>query len=186
MSIIVNPEGRSRLGNLSIRHLANKLLDESGAMPSSETELVDMSKVLKYLDFSYFEFDPADSPDMKNVKGAVIHKDKKVFLNSSLSPQEKNFSLAHEIGHILLHKRDDKVDFLHHILEEVHVDEIEANVFAYDLLMPIRFFRKNISMPGGVSALAEFYCVTEKRIKKRMSFEERINKNLEAKLAAQG
>jgi len=183
MSISVNPDARPRLGNLAIRQLANKLLEASGAMPRSGEELVDLSKILSHLDFSYFEFDPRTAPDsMSNIKGAVIHEDKKVFLNSDLTPQEKNFSLAHEIGHIVLHNKGDKIDFLHHSLDEVPVDEIEANVFAYELLMPIYFFVMKSKSDITTEELAKFYCVTEKRVKKRISFEKRLNETLESKL----
>lgn len=181
MPTIINPEERSRLENLSIRHLANKLLDDSSALPVTEDSVVDTGKILDFLGYSYYEFDPSEN--ISNIKGAVIHADKKVLLNSGLSPQEKNFSLAHEIGHIVLHKGGDKIDFLQHSLEEVHIDEIEANVFAYELLMPIYHFRTKLKNNHDLTTLAEFYCLSEKRVNKRIEFEKRLSHKLQSLLS---
>ncbi len=62
-------------------------------------------------------------------------------LNESHSPTRRRFSLAHELGHFLLHKGDvfvdAKVNFRNR-LSSLGIDreEIEANAFAAELLMP--------------------------------------------------
>lgn len=178
---------RPRLQNLTIRHFAEELLTDSGAMPISPNETVQLDKVLDYLEFSYFEFDhtieSSSGVDMSNIKGAVIHGDKKIFLNSTLSPQERNFALAHEIGHIKLHRNSDKIDFLKHQLPEIPAEEVEANIFAYDLLMPNHLFHRNVKhFSGNIKELAKFYCLTEKRIQKRIKFEKTISDSLNRKL----
>lgn len=170
------PTSTPRLDNLAIRHHALKLLDDSDSMPSSQNDTVKLDKVLKHLGYGYFEFDSTNDTSMENIKGAVIHNDKKIFLNYSLSPQEKNFALAHEIGHIILHGKEDSIDFLKNELPEIPITEIEANVFAYELLMPNHFFKMNLTrLSNDTKKVAEFYCLSEKRTTKRIKFLERMN-----------
>jgi Zn-dependent peptidase ImmA (M78 family) len=76
-------------------------------------------------------------------------------VNSLHSPTRQRFTIAHEIGHLLLHADE--------LPEEVHVDhvfmrrdsrsaagtdhrEIEANAFAADLLMPTQFIERDLQI----------------------------------------
>lgn len=75
----------------------------------------------------------------------------KVDVNIS-TPQRKRFVAAHELGHFFLHDRlefhlDDEKTLSWNRLEEVHkrgIQEIEANDFAGELLMPEQVFRNFI------------------------------------------
>lgn len=177
MTSVFNSQKRERHPNLAIRQSANILLDDCEATPASNDESIDMEKVLNHLNYGYFEFDPTD--ETSNIMGAVRHRDKKVFLNSSLSPQEKNFALAHEIGHIILHRDSDKIDFLKHTPDEFCIEEIEANVFAYELLMPSQHFGSNLKKYNhNYKLLADFYCVTKNKIKKRAYYENKLRKQI--------
>jgi Zn-dependent peptidase ImmA (M78 family) len=80
-----------------------------------------------------------------------------VGINSLHHPNRQRFTLAHEIGHFVLHRDD---------LEDVHVDkfvlqfrdktsskgqnlkEIQANRFAAELLMPEEFLRRDVKEVG--------------------------------------
>lgn len=73
----------------------------------------------------------------------VVGKDKgAMVINKHHSTTRQRFSIAHEIGHALLHQdlRDEFVDKIHYrkTLEEpiIQQEETEANVFAASLLMP--------------------------------------------------
>lgn len=61
-------------------------------------------------------------------------------------PGKRRFAIAHELGHFELHKDNSKTnicndrDFLNWYREKI--DEIEANIFAVELLMPLDLFRK--------------------------------------------
>jgi Zn-dependent peptidase ImmA (M78 family) len=84
-----------------------------------------------------------------DVSGLVLRKGKEIIIgvNRREVPARQRFTLAHELGHALLHYgeevRFDK-DFRVNLRSEtsgfgVDVEEIEANFFAACLLMPQRF-----------------------------------------------
>lgn len=65
-----------------------------------------------------------------------------------IHPGKRNFILAHEIGHFILHKN------LHALFSDTHKTlsdwykngphEVEANTFAAELLMPSELFKKKL------------------------------------------
>lgn len=92
-----------------------------------------------------------------DVSGLLIRRGSSAVIgvNSSQAEVRKRFTIAHEIGHLVLHSASE--------FEEVHVDkgfrvqfrsavsataedvaEIEANAFAAGLLMPEAFLREDI------------------------------------------
>lgn len=84
------------------------------------------------------------------LSGFLMHDSGEVILgvNSLHSPRRQAFTIAHELGHHLLHPRTNFVD--HKILyfrdsrssQAVDTQEMEANEFAAELLMPSRFLAK--------------------------------------------
>ena len=63
----------------------------------------------------------------------------KIYLNSNQIASVKNFTLAHEIGHLVLHKNSDsfRIDLQDYSDEaDPYNQETEANYFAGSLLMP--------------------------------------------------
>lgn len=86
---------------------------------------------------------PYDATGYHDVSGMLYRSatDTVVGLNENHSETRRRFSLAHELGHFLLHKGevfvDAKVNFRNR-LSSMGVDreEIEANEFAAELLMP--------------------------------------------------
>jgi Zn-dependent peptidase ImmA (M78 family)/transcriptional regulator with XRE-family HTH domain len=56
-----------------------------------------------------------------------------IFINDSLPPDRFRFTLAHELGHIIMH------DFPHEMME------LEADAFASELLIPEKEFRESIA-----------------------------------------
>jgi Zn-dependent peptidase ImmA (M78 family) len=91
----------------------------------------------------------------RNRKAAVIG------VNARHHPNRQRFTIAHELGHFLLHRES--------FYEEVHVDraikvmlrsdlssqgvnieEIEANAFAAELLLPAEFLKQDLAELGTV------------------------------------
>ena len=105
---------------------------------------VDLSKVLKAVDVTAIlycdAFFDADSPRLRGSDGFVtkIGGKKAIYLNEEKgTTQRRRFTMAHEIGHIVLDHpitpiiyRNSEVD------ENQSPTEIQANIFARDLLMP--------------------------------------------------
>ena len=87
------------------------------------------------------------------------------------SPGRINFTLAHEFGHYLLHRKDHPEDVKCSQQEMVHWDseygqiERQANEFAATLLMPLGDFRRQIALRAkptldDIGCCAERYCVS--------------------------
>jgi len=101
--------------------------------------------------FSYF-----DPKTNKNIIG----------LNSSHPSNRRRFTLAHELGHILLHKHEagglhvDEHDIRFRFRDPVSADgsdarEREANAFAAEVLMPKRFLEQEQALRDGLSVTNE-------------------------------
>jgi Zn-dependent peptidase ImmA (M78 family) len=68
----------------------------------------------------------------------------KIYIKTSDNPFRQNFSVAHEIGHYILHKKnfvDEPEQFWRDEAEKKSDEELEANFFAAELLMPEEIFR---------------------------------------------
>lgn len=97
-------------------------------------------------DFSGFLFRSSDSPPVIGV-------------NSNHAPNRKRFTIAHELGHLLLHSKSGvHVDQAIVMMRDsrasagVDEDEIEANRFAAELLMPRDFVEADLEALGPIHA----------------------------------
>lgn len=90
-----------------------------------------------------------------NVSGFILREGETpiIGVNSYHPSVRQRFTMAHELGHFLLHKENgihiDEADFLFYrderSSEGTDVDERDANFFAATLLMPEEFLRKDIA-----------------------------------------
>lgn len=79
-------------------------------------------------------------------------------INSAHSPTRQRFTLAHELGHYFLHpSAETRVDIGHGVRfrdessgEGVDPAEVEANLFAAELLMPTEFLLRDLSKIGSL------------------------------------
>ena len=85
------------------------------------------------------------------VSGMLVIKDGRTIIgiNESHHPNRQRFSIAHELGHYLLHREQSSV-FIDAVYyrdqtssEGSRAQEIEANAFAAELLMPERVVREH-------------------------------------------
>lgn len=126
-------------------------------------------KIANRLGFTVTEFSP--TPETQSVSGAVDHGKKTIFVNESEHPGRKRFTIAHEIGHIMLHAQDgDHVDYRGE-MEYGAADqpkEREANIFAGALLMPKGAFEAIWqAYSGNASLVASHFQVTPSAVKVR-------------------
>lgn len=95
-----------------------------------------------------------------------------VGLNVSHSKTRQRFTLAHELGHFLLHKKnegglhvDDRDFFIkfrdHHSSDGSDHEEREANAFAAELLMPSSFLKRDAEELGEGLSLSDETAVRE-------------------------
>jgi Zn-dependent peptidase ImmA (M78 family) len=93
--------------------------------------------------------------DLGEISGLIFREGNQVIIgvNKSHSDNRKRFTIAHELGHFFLHSENplyvDKVFAVklrdHVSSEAIDKDEIEANAFAGELLMPSKFLKEDFS-----------------------------------------
>lgn len=111
-----NLRRKFKLGNEPVRNIVN---------------LIEANGVVVYMwDCPYDEF---DGVSLISDKGNHI-----IIVNRNMSNDRKRFTLAHELGHILMHQN---VDF---IISESRDREKEANAFASEFLMPSQAMKSQL------------------------------------------
>lgn len=66
-----------------------------------------------------------------------------IFLNQNLSEQEKNLVMSHELGHAIMHRKENCYFIRNKTLLLNSKNEIEANTFAAELLIPDEVILEN-------------------------------------------
>lgn len=163
----------------AIQKRAKELLEEHGVSAAP----VPVERIAKGLE-AQLRFSPLDD----ELSGMVYVKDGTpiIGVNALHHPNRQRFTLAHEVGHLVLHRAE--------ITKQIHVDkgfrmlmrnaasaagvdemEIEANFFAAELLMPEEFLARSlqgqsfdIDDEGAVSALAREYKVSTAAMRFRL------------------
>lgn len=122
------------LPKAEVQQKANELLAEVGILGEIP---VPVEKIVEYLGFECYLFKP--NANTIDIAGAVNHQNKKIFINESDPPKRQIFTVAHEIGHILLQSdQEDHIDYRRYNVTDKK--ESEANYFAGCLLMPENIF----------------------------------------------
>jgi Zn-dependent peptidase ImmA (M78 family) len=123
---------------------------------------VPILEIADKLGYDVFYFDVNQTN--RHISGAVIYGKDGSRGNILINPEEpesrKNFTLAHEIGHIVLNHNDDGriVDQRSDILNPKNgTREWQANEFAAELLMPEGEFKRQWGINKSMAMLAEFF-----------------------------
>ena len=157
-------------GNIAVRNKALSLLEKARAFGDGP---VRMSRILDTIGLQYSEFTP--DRDTQLILGAISHKEKTIYINGEETEASKHMTLAHEIGHAVLHPKECLIDFRattqDHLTAEEKIKEREANVFAHELVMPYpEFVRIYKLFKGGVEEIAAHFLVPTKNVLKRIEF----------------
>ena len=114
---------------------------------------VEVIKIANHLGYKVCELIDAD---INGISGKVCHKEKIIYINPADIKTRQRFTIAHEIGHILLHATSNS---LHHRIEDKtiniysdSVEEVEANRFASILLMPTLEFQRQWSLANSLTS----------------------------------
>jgi Zn-dependent peptidase ImmA (M78 family) len=140
----------------TLEEKANKLLSDSSVSRAP----VPVERIAEQLNIEV-----RYAPGMRDVSGALIQDGDSVVIavNSAQHENRQRFTIAHEIGHYVLDRKDTKLHFdedfsvsYRNSLSSAATDksEIDANQFAAALLMPASFIRKDLMRltPNGTSA----------------------------------
>lgn len=115
-----------------------------------------------------------------NVDGFIEYPQKntekiKIYLNKNRPPERKKFTLAHELGHYVLHHdnkkmyRVDEVDYSKD--DEETKKETEANYFAASLLVPEEKLKSIMALSkGDVNIAAKYFGVSKPVIENRIKW----------------
>ena len=104
-------------------------------------DMVDIANIVRQQNYNVF-IDDLDS----NISGYVDHDNKEVVLNKNETPERRRFTLAHELGHIILNANDNSIQHRDNIMNsqlDIYANdnnEVEANYFAGCILMPRNVF----------------------------------------------
>ena len=114
-------------------------------------DMVDIADIVRQQNYNVF-IDDLDS----NISGYVDHDNKEVVLNKNETPERRRFTLAHELGHIILNSNN-RIQHRDNILNnqlDIYANddkEVEANYFAGCILMPRNvFIREFNSIKGDI------------------------------------
>lgn len=125
---------------------------------------VDPKAIAEFLGFTVLLY---ELPDTTSGLTFIEEEVKAIGVNSRHAPTRRRFSIAHELGHYLNgHKSYDSggthVESQPSYLDPQQRQEIEANEFAAEMLMPTDWLKRDVAElgPDGV-ALARRYGVSE-------------------------
>jgi hypothetical protein len=122
------------------------------------------------------------SPLKPNVSGLIEPSDSapsgfRIRINRHELPERQRFTLAHEIGHFMLHRDKIGGGIVDNIMYRSNLSsryEVEANKFAADLVMPIHHVRRKLNELGGmvsdetVIALSNHFRVSQAAMRIRL------------------
>src|SRR5579872_3999410 len=144
-----------------IEATAYDVLDETFGSTLSITLPVDMIKVVKSqgVDLVVGAFEGDD------ISGILDRENKKIYVSSSESYQRKSFTVAHELGHYLLHRDKTQEIFYRSDAQDLNpegkdIEETEANWFAASLLIPSNMVNKYYSVVRTADELAVIFGVS--------------------------
>ena len=111
------------------------------------------------------------TPEEKKSKNTTC--DAEIYINSQQTPTVKNFTLAHELGHFLLHKNASsfRIDLQDYSAEGDPLNqETEANYFAGSLLMPKEKLLKSFEKANSLDEVAEMFAVSRPAVEARVKW----------------
>ena len=147
-----------------ISHRAERLLVDSGCQNQLP---IATDKIAEHLGYEALGFFPSEIT--QNVSGVVDHEKKKIAVNKTESARRQHFTIAHEIGHVVLHQGESVVDYRNSIDNPMTQKEVEANRFASELLMPSMFFYEYwTTFKGSIDKMASKFGVSDSAIEIRM------------------
>ncbi|MEK7572092.1 MAG: ImmA/IrrE family metallo-endopeptidase [Patescibacteria group bacterium] len=121
--------------------------------------------VISYADFSAI-------PRGNEIAGFIDLKQNKIVVNEDDAPNRQRFTIAHELGHFIMHQNFIKNNKKYTVLlrrplknHNYSSEEQEANCFAASLLVPKDILRNYSELPNGISA--SLFAVSEDVIKYR-------------------
>lgn len=143
----------------NVQNRAEEILRQHGFV-SAPIDVLKLAKILGLAVYSVRFSNPDISGGIK-----FLDKGAEIYVNVNDSWNRKRFTIAHEIGHYVLHKDDFEEGFYETIdmfrnTSNHEKREIEANEFAASILMPRDLVRKEWGIWGSTEILADIFKVS--------------------------
>ncbi len=141
-----------------------------------ENPPIDLVGLLKFLDLEYIEFDPAVIPikdiEPNKVSAFIEYSTNTIMYNKTHPKTRLRFSIAHEIGHYQLNHKSFPHETEYNPKSSM---EIEANIFAAELLMPAFLIEKeSINSKTDIQRIADKYKVSFEAADLRIRLDSRL------------
>ena len=161
-----------------INHIEDKTLAILKNVGITKTSDIDLIKIANYL-----QVDVQSANLETDISGLFVIKENKAYIryNENESVHRQRFTIAHELGHFVLHKdiplfvdKNEKIMFRNSLSSTGEImKEREANAFSAALLMPKLFIEKEIlaitEKHDIVTFLAEKFNVSSQAMSFRLS-----------------
>ena len=163
LAVLARPDYRRAMSE------AARLLREAGVdEPPIDPVSIARDNGVKVL---FVEFDAAHD----NISGFFDFEENTIFVNKNEFPLRQTFTVAHELGHKILHSEwakssEYKILMRDQLFNGDDPHEKEANVFAANLLVPRRMLDKYWKV-ASVEQLSRLFAVSVPMIKNRLSLE---------------
>lgn len=154
-----------------IRSVVRRLLDRPDIKGTPPINVGEVARKLgiEVVERSSFELGSSE----EEVSGLLLRTDGRTIcvINQDHHRNRKRFSLAHEIGHFLLHPfQESYVDRRFYARDKgsqegTHPQEMEANAFAAELLMPEDLMKKEVPYPLNVFEDEKEVCRLARRLR---------------------
>ncbi len=143
----------------SARYLAKKLIKDS----KISTAPISLQKVIEYLQTIY-TLDVHKVSLSQSISGLLVvcrevdQEYATIGFNENHPWCRRRFTIAHEIGHLLMGHTCNK-----NLFDKLH-NETEANTFAAELLMPKQFLKNDFKKTPNIPDLAKVYLVSQESL----------------------
>ncbi len=148
------------------KRIDSVVADVKARMDDEYYPLVGLDVMAERLGIKVYEADLTDISG--SLSGFITYDDPatkshpEIFIEESMSPGRKKFTLAHELGHHFLHQgmklRLDNLDYSSNSKDTL--EEIEANYFAATLLMPRELLLRLIDQKKSVEEISDYFQVS--------------------------
>lgn len=158
------------------RQAAEKLIRESKILLEAPIMLNDIIQHLR----TRFDIDVHGKDMSDKFSGILVTKDNTfgILYNSSMSKNRIRFTIAHELGHLMLcHQFGKEIVYeKYNLNKQIDWWELEANTFAANLLMPQKLLQKDTKnlKKGDIPLLSKKYLVSEAAMTNRIYFSNQL------------
>lgn len=140
----------------------------------------DIKKIVAYYKRKYQTDNPFEIADAMNILVQIgdigsrsgcymyLRRNKCIWINENLEGNEKNFVMAHELGHAILHPKENCYFIKHKTLLLNSKTEQEANSFAINLLIPDDVILERTHAGYTIEQISRFLGYEERLIELRL------------------